>query len=89
MKSPVPSALFRPNCKQFELPRRAERTGTLTLRSRASCLASEYLPPELGPGQLAFDACKLSCLCHHRVQERMRLDEPQCKFDSTPMRNLI
>ena len=88
MKSPVPSALFRPNCKQFELPRRAERREPSRLGAEQFA-SSEYLPPELGPGQLVFDARKFACLCHHRVQERMRLDEPKCKFDSIPMRNLI
>ena len=57
MKSPVPSVLFRPNCKQSELPRRAERREPSRLGTEQSCLASEYLPPELGPGQLVFVAC--------------------------------
>ena len=73
MKSPELSALFRPNYKQFELPRRAESQEHSRL-SRAICLASEYLPPELGSGQLVFDACKFACLCHHRVLIRIRYD---------------
>ena len=88
-EKPCAVRAFSPKLQAVRTPPPCGKTGTLTLRSRASCLASVYLPLELGPGQLVFDACKFACLCHHRVQERMRLDEPQCKFDSTPMRNLI
>ena len=63
--SPVPSAVFHPNCKQSELPRRAVRRAPSRLGAEQSCLASEYLPLDLGPGQLVFAACKLKGLYHH------------------------
>ena len=44
-----------PKLQTVRTPPPCGKTGTLTLRSRASCLASEFLPLELGPGQLVFD----------------------------------
>ena len=40
---------FSPKLQAVRTPPPCGKTGTLTLRSRASCLASEHLPPELGP----------------------------------------
>ena len=44
-----------PKLQTVRTPPPCGKTGTPTLRSRASCLASEFLPLELGPGQLVFD----------------------------------
>ena len=67
---------FSPKLQAVRTPPTCGKTGTLTLRSRASCLESEYLPPEVGPGQLVFLTLANLRPCD-RVQERIRPDEPQ------------
>ena len=60
-EKPCAIRAFSPKLQAVRTPPPCGKTGTLMLKSKASCLASEYLPPELGPGQLVFDSCKFAC----------------------------